>query len=152
MIRVNGAIFAYTAAFRKAKTTILSGWQTAAFQVRPPATWYGTMAPFLFILLFSGKQTRQGYRDDKRLLLRSDLLPHDKERWHHFCLYSCFQVSKDDNTIWMTNSCFSDQNSWLMIRDNGAIFVYTAAFRKAKTTMLSGWQTAAFQVRPPATW
>jgi hypothetical protein len=80
-------------------------------------------------LFFLGKQKRQYYLDEKQLLFRSGLLPHDKGQWRHFCLYSCFQGSKDDNNIWMTNSCFSGQNSRHMIRDNGAIFVYVAVFR-----------------------
>jgi hypothetical protein len=85
-------------------------------------------AIFVYTSVFSGKQRRQYYLDDKQLLFRSDLLPHDKGQWRHFCLYSCFQEGKDDNTIWMTNTCLSSQTSCHMIRDNGTIFVYTAVF------------------------
>jgi hypothetical protein len=89
-------------------------------------------AIFVYAAVFSGKPRRQYYLDDKLLLFRSGLLPHEKGQWRHFCLYSCFQESKDDNTIWLTNSCFSGQNSRHIIRNNGAIFLYTAVFQESR--------------------
>jgi hypothetical protein len=65
--------------------------QTSCHMIRVMA------AIFVYTAVFSGKQRRQYYLDDKQLLFRSDLLPHDKGQWRHFCLYSCFQESKDDS-------------------------------------------------------